>query len=74
MQETRIKAYINLVGYKVIADENLDPGRYGFKIVHDTDKMHFFSSDEQSVIREWMKAFMKSTIERDYSRECPFLE
>jgi hypothetical protein len=47
-------------------DENVDPGRYGFKILHDTDKAHYFSSEEQIVIREWMKALMKATITRDY--------
>lgn len=67
VQEVKIKGYINIVGYKVIADENVDPGRYGFRIVHDTDKTHFFSSDEQIVVREWMKAIMKATIGRDYS-------
>jgi hypothetical protein len=66
-QETKIKGYINIIGYKVLADENTDPGRYGFRIMHDTDKMHFFSSAEQNVIREWMKAIMKATIGRDYS-------
>ncbi|KAG2143625.1 hypothetical protein DEU56DRAFT_791632 [Suillus clintonianus] len=66
--EVKIKGYINIVGYKVIADENVDPGRYGFRIVHDTDKTHFFSSDEQTVVREWMKAIMKATIGRDYSK------
>jgi hypothetical protein len=67
VQEVKIKGYINIVGYKVIADENVDPGRYGFRIVHDTDKTHLFSSDEQIVVREWMKAIMKATIGRDYS-------
>ncbi|KAG2343720.1 hypothetical protein BDR05DRAFT_962839 [Suillus weaverae] len=66
--EVKIKGYINIVGYKVIADENVDPGRYGFRIVHETDKTHFFSSDEQIVVREWMKAIMKATIGRDYSK------
>jgi hypothetical protein len=56
------------MGYKVVADENLDPGRYGFKIIHDTDQTHYFSSDEQIIIRDWMKAIMKSTIGRDYTR------
>ncbi|PCH40745.1 hypothetical protein WOLCODRAFT_136965 [Wolfiporia cocos MD-104 SS10] len=65
--ESKIKGYINIVGYKVIADENVDPGRYGFRIVHDSDKTHYFSSDEQLVIREWMKALMKATITRDYA-------
>ena len=67
VQETKIKGYLNIIGYKVSADENADPGRYGFRIVHDTDKPHYFSSDEQIVVREWMKALMKATISRDYT-------
>lgn len=55
------------MGYKVTVDENLDPGRYGFRIDHDKDKTHFFSSDEKSIIREWMKAIMKATIDRDFT-------
>ncbi|RPD67460.1 hypothetical protein L226DRAFT_529790 [Lentinus tigrinus ALCF2SS1-7] len=65
--ETKIKGYLNIVGYKVMADENVDPGRYGFRIVHDNDKPHYFSSDEQLVVREWMKALMKATITRDFT-------
>ena len=67
MQETKIKGYLNIVGYKVLADENVDPGRYGFRIVHDTEKPHLFSSDEQLIVREWMKALMKATITRDFT-------
>lgn len=52
-----------------MADENIDPGRYGFRIIHDTEKSHYFSSDEQVIIREWMKALMKATISRDYASE-----
>jgi hypothetical protein len=48
-------------------DENLDPGRYGFRIDHDHDKTHYFSSDEKAVVRDFMKAIMKATIDRDYS-------
>ncbi|KZV86236.1 hypothetical protein EXIGLDRAFT_725062 [Exidia glandulosa HHB12029] len=66
--ETKLKGYINIIGYKVVADENANPGRYGFRIVHDTDKSHYFSSEEQMVVREWMKAIMKATIDRDYTR------
>lgn len=54
-------------GYKVIADENAHPGYYGFRLVHDKEAPHFFSLQEQSVIREWMKALMKATITRNYS-------
>ncbi|KAI5993586.1 hypothetical protein EDD15DRAFT_2509889 [Pisolithus albus] len=66
--ETKIKGYINVSGYKVVADENIDPGRFGFRIIHETDKTHSFSSDEQLVVREWMKAIMKATIGRDYTK------
>lgn len=58
---------MNITGYKVIADENANPGRYGFRIVHDTHKPHFFSSEEQVVVREWMKALMKATIARNFN-------
>jgi len=66
--ETKLKGYINIFGYKVIADENVNPGRYGFRIIHETDKTHYFSSEEQMVVREWMKALMKATIDRDYTK------
>lgn len=74
VQETKIKGYVNIIGYKVSVDESVDPGRYGFRIVHDTEKPHFFSSDEQLIVREWMKALMKATITRDYaSKSSMFL-
>ncbi|KAG5635290.1 hypothetical protein H0H81_011818 [Sphagnurus paluster] len=66
--ETKIKGYINIVGYKVTVDENVNPGRYGFRIEHDNDKTHYFSSDEKTIIRDWMKAIMKATIGRDYTK------
>ncbi|KAI0043502.1 hypothetical protein FA95DRAFT_1524163, partial [Auriscalpium vulgare] len=66
--EVKIKGYINIVGYRIIADEKVDPGRYGFKLFHEKERTHFFSSSEQVVIREWMKALMKATIDRDYTK------
>lgn len=66
--ETKIKGYINIVGYKVTVDENVNPGRYGFRIEHDSDKTHYFSSEEKTIIRDWMKAIMKATIGRDYTK------
>ncbi|KAF8204568.1 hypothetical protein BJ912DRAFT_938742 [Pholiota molesta] len=66
--ETRIKGYIHITGYRVTVDENVDPGRYGFRIDHDQDKTHYFSSDEKTIIRDWMKAIMKATIGRDYTK------
>ena len=65
-KEDRIKGHIDLKGYRVIVDENANPGNYGFRLVGG-DKPHFFSSPEQQVVREWMKALMKATIARDYS-------
>jgi len=70
MQETKIKGYVNITGSKVVPDENINPGQYGFRITHDNEKSHFFSSEEQIVIREWMKALMKATISRDYQSKC----
>jgi hypothetical protein len=56
-------------GYKVIADENTNPGKYGFRIIHETEVSHYFCFEEQLPVREWMKALMKATIDRDYSRK-----
>lgn len=56
-------------GYKVLADENANPGNYGFKIVHDREAPHSFSLQEPGLVRDWMKALMKATISRDYSSE-----
>jgi hypothetical protein len=57
------------VGYKVHVDENVNPGKYGFRLTHDAEKTHYFCSEEQATIREWMKALMKATIGRDYTSE-----
>ena len=37
--------------------------------MHDSDKSHYFSSEEHVTVREWMKALMKATITRDYAGE-----
>lgn len=55
----------------MVADENIDPGKYGFKLLHDSDRSHFFSSDEQMIVRGWMRALMKATIDRDYTSVFP---
>ncbi|GJJ07548.1 hypothetical protein Clacol_001750 [Clathrus columnatus] len=64
---TKIKGYIKMQGYKIVSDES-GPGKYGFKIMHETEPAHYFSSDELLTTREWMKTLMKATIERDYSK------
>ncbi|KAI5476458.1 hypothetical protein MNV49_007705 [Pseudohyphozyma bogoriensis] len=65
--EQRVKGFINLTGYRVLADADIHPGQYGFKIVHDVDRAHYFSAAEQVTVRTWMKEIMKATIGRDYS-------
>ncbi|CAJ0753065.1 20375_t:CDS:10 [Entrophospora sp. SA101] len=60
-----VKGHINLTNYRVIPDENLLYGKYGFKLVHDTNRTHYFAHDDQQSIKEWMKAIMKATISRD---------
>lgn len=64
-QAQKIKGYVSMKGYKVIADENTNPGKYGFKILHESEKPHYFSSDDPILVREWMKGLMKATIGRD---------
>ena len=66
LQETRIKGHIRLPGYRVIMDGDVNPGRYGFKISHDSKPSHSFSSEDSKVVREWMKSIMKAIIERDW--------
>ncbi|EPQ26018.1 uncharacterized protein PFL1_06471 [Pseudozyma flocculosa PF-1] len=66
-QAEKIKGYVSMKGYKVIADENTNPGKYGFKILHETEKPHYFSSEDPILVREWMKGLMKATIGRDHS-------
>ena len=68
-QAEKIKGYVSMKGYKVIADENTNPGKYGFMILHETEKPHYLSSEDPVLVREWMKGLMKSTIGRDHSCE-----
>ncbi|GAA5962155.1 hypothetical protein JCM21900_006986 [Sporobolomyces salmonicolor] len=68
-QEQRAKGVINLSGYRVISDANIHPGEFGFKIVHDKDRAHYFSAAEQITVRAWMKEIMKATILRDYAAQ-----
>ncbi|GAA5911326.1 hypothetical protein JCM8208_005220 [Rhodotorula glutinis] len=65
--EQKAKGVIDLTGYRVIADASIHPGEYGFKIVHDGARTHFFAAAEQITVRTWMKEIMKATILRDYS-------
>jgi hypothetical protein len=66
-QEQKAKGVIDLTGYRILSDANIHPGEFGFKIVHDREKTHFFAAAEQITVRNWMKEIMKATILRDYS-------
>lgn len=63
----RVKSHIPLQGYKVVSDESA-PGRYSFKIVHESQRTHQFSLEDPVALRVWMKAVMKATIGRDTSQ------
>ncbi|KAG9301187.1 hypothetical protein G9A89_012570 [Geosiphon pyriformis] len=64
-KDTGIRGRINLTGYKIIPDENIYPGKYGFRAVHETERVYFFAHDDAEKTKEWMKAMMKATITRD---------
>ncbi|GAA6039658.1 hypothetical protein JCM8097_002239 [Rhodosporidiobolus ruineniae] len=66
-QEQKAKGVIDLTGYRVLSDESIKPGEFGFKIVHDRERPHYFAAAEQITVRTWMKEIMKATILRDYS-------
>ena len=38
-----MKGYVNIRGYKVVANDKINPGRYGFGIIHDVNKPCAFS-------------------------------
>ncbi|KAF9430941.1 polar growth protein [Podila epigama] len=59
------KDYINLIGYKIIQDENIYAGKYCFKAVHDELRNFYFYTDSENDMKGWLKALMKVTIGRD---------
>ncbi|KAF9978078.1 polar growth protein [Actinomortierella ambigua] len=61
------KDYIDLVGYKIVQDENIYAGKYCFKAVHDELRSFYFYTDSESDMKGWLKALMKVTIGRDPS-------
>ncbi|KAF9333708.1 polar growth protein [Linnemannia elongata] len=61
------KDYINLVGYKIIQDENIYAGKYCFKAVHEELRNFYFYTESEQDMKGWLKALMKVTIGRDPS-------
>ncbi|KAF9201278.1 polar growth protein [Haplosporangium sp. Z 27] len=66
-KENASKDYINLIGYKIIQDENIYAGKYCFKAVHDELRNFYFYTESESEMKGWLKALMKVTIGRDPS-------
>jgi len=64
---TKVKSHINMHGYKVVL-ESTATGLHALKLLHDTERTHVFSVDSEVVLRQWVKAMMKSTIGRDASQ------
>ncbi|KAF9343508.1 polar growth protein, partial [Mortierella sp. AD094] len=64
-KENASKDYINLVGYKIIQDENIYAGKYCFKAVHEELRNFYFYTESEHDMKGWLKALMKVTIGRD---------
>ncbi|KAF9182038.1 polar growth protein [Haplosporangium sp. Z 767] len=64
-KENASKDYINLVGYKIIQDENIYAGKYCFKAVHEELRSFYFYTESEHDMKGWLKALMKVTIGRD---------
>ncbi|RCH99321.1 polar growth protein, partial [Rhizopus stolonifer] len=62
----RMKGIINLKGYRVEVDSSIQAGKYCFKVHHEKERTFYFYADQEKYMKEWVKAMMKATIERDY--------
>ncbi|ADV23483.1 hypothetical protein I305_01413 [Cryptococcus gattii E566] len=77
-----LKGRIDLHAHRIMVDDNTNPGSYGFRLAPSQGgnaaaaaaatgggaKSHSFSASEQTVVRGWMKALLKATIARDYTK------
>ncbi|RCH77638.1 polar growth protein, partial [Rhizopus stolonifer] len=62
-----MKGIINLKGYRVEVDSSIQTGKYCFKVHHEKERTFYFFTDQEKYMKDWIKALMKSTIERDFS-------
>ncbi|KAG1472815.1 hypothetical protein G6F56_001312 [Rhizopus delemar] len=65
-KDVRMKGIINLRGYRIIADETINTGKYCFKAQHEFERTFFFYTDSEGSMRIWLKMLMKATIARDF--------
>jgi hypothetical protein len=63
--KSKVEGHVNVAGYRVVPDDTI--GSYGFKLLRGSDRVHFFSSDDQTIIRGWMKVLLKRSIKRDHT-------
>ncbi|MBW0463678.1 hypothetical protein O181_003393 [Austropuccinia psidii MF-1] len=54
-----------LKGPTVVMEADVNPGHYGFRIIHDSNTTHSLSADDPKVLRDWMKAMLKAKIQYD---------
>lgn len=71
-QQAKVEGDINIISYRIVPDENIDPGSYGFKLERGSDYAHYFSSNDRMVVRDWMKALLKPSIKRDHTSAFSF--
>jgi hypothetical protein len=62
-QETKVEGHVNTIDYRIVPDENINPGKYGFRMVHESGAIHLFSTNDRTVIRGWIRALLKLKIE-----------
>jgi hypothetical protein len=63
--KSKVEGHINVSNYRVVPDETA--GTYGFKLLRGSDRVHVFSSDDETVVRGWMKALLKRSIKHDHT-------
>ncbi|KAI9256935.1 hypothetical protein BY458DRAFT_588894 [Sporodiniella umbellata] len=62
-----MKGIINLKGYRVEVDSSIQAGKYCFKTSHEKERNFYFFTDQERYMKDWVKAMMKATIERDFN-------
>lgn len=61
-----MKGIVNLKGYRIEVDSSIQVGKFCFKAHHEKERTFYFYTDQEKYMKDWVKALMKATIERDY--------
>jgi hypothetical protein len=70
-QETKVEGHVNTIDYRIVPDENINPGKYGFRMLHESGAVHLFSTTDRTAIRGWITALLKLKVE--YSEQSAYL-